>query len=174
MATKIDISAVKKFQDMWSPIMETIPAVLDMAEHQADLARGIATEEKRLKKVQDDIAAKTGEGEALVAKLNAEIELLAEKRNKAAAAYEAQKAEIAGGVSDAKKASAAEIELIEQKVALVLGKIEEAEKAYAAKVAVQEADYAERVQQLEAEIKGIEARKKAAEKTLDTLRAKLG
>ena len=38
----IDINALRKFQETWSPVMDAIPAVMDMVAKQADMDRSMA------------------------------------------------------------------------------------------------------------------------------------
>jgi len=42
----IDIGALRKFQDLWGPVLETIPAVIEATAKQDDLARAIAAQNK--------------------------------------------------------------------------------------------------------------------------------
>ena len=38
----IDVGALRRFQETWGPVLDAIPAVVNMAEQQADLDRALA------------------------------------------------------------------------------------------------------------------------------------
>jgi chromosome segregation ATPase len=171
---KIDIGALKKFQELWAPVLETIPAVVEMTAHRDDLARGIAQEETRLAKLQEEIASNVGQSEALLAKLRLEIEEIANKRNAALDAYRADKQAAADEVTEAKKQAAADAKVIKSKTAALEAAYEKAKAEHESKLAALQTAHAERIESLEDEVKGVETRKKVAEKALDALRAKLG
>lgn len=170
----IDIAAIKKFQALWEPVMSAIPAVIDMAEHQEDVARGLALETKRLADVQASIAATVSEGEATIARLKAEVEDIANKRNADLDAFRSNKQALADELTAAKDAFDDELKTYK---AVVLGAKKAAadvETKYAAMQGELQKAHDARVVALEEEIKAIEVRRKSAERTLDTLRAKLG
>jgi len=171
---KIDIGALKKFQDTWAPVLEAIPAVMDMAARRDDLERGIAQEEKRLAKLQEEIASNVGQSEALLAKLRLEIEEIANKRNAALESYRADKQAAADEVAEAKKQAAAETKVIKSKTAALTATFEKVKADYALATKTLESSRETRIAEIEAEVQAIEQRRKAAEKALDALRAKLG
>jgi len=171
---KIDIGALKKFQELWAPVLETIPAVMEMAAHRDDLARGIAQEEKRLAKLQEEIASNVGQSEATLAKLRLEIEEIANKRNAALDAYRADKQAAADEVAEAKKQATADAKVIKSKTAALETAFEKAKADYALAAQALESSRETRITEIEVEIQAVEQRRKAAEKALDALRAKLG
>ena len=170
----IDTSALRKFQDVWGPVLDAIPAVLEAVAKQSDVDR-----ELRIKKVELDEAGKKidaafVEADKRLSSVNSEMEQAMQQKEKALAEIEdAKKAQAA----DNAKAEEAQRKLLDewnQKIASLQSQFSNVQTDYNKKVADAEADFAGRVLALEAEVKELEKRKATAEKALDTLRNKLG
>ena len=58
----MDIAALKKFQEVWGPVVEAIPAVIDATQNKADLDRAIAFKRQEFERIQADIAAEEKSG----------------------------------------------------------------------------------------------------------------
>jgi hypothetical protein len=170
----IDTSALRKFQDVWGPVLDAIPAVLEAVAKQADVDR-----ELRIKKVELDEAGKKidaafVEADKRLSSVNSEMEQAMQQKEKALAEIEAaKKAQAADDV----KAAEAQRKLVDdwnKKIASLQSQFSNVEAEHAKKVAAAEASYAEKTVALEADVKDLEKRKAAAEKALDALRSKLG
>ena len=170
----IDTTALRKFQDVWGPVLDAIPAVLEAVAKQSDVER-----ELRIKKVELDEAGKKidatfVEADKRLSSVNSEMEQAMQQKEKALAEIEdAKKAQAADDV----KAAEAQRKLVDdwnKKIASLQSQFSNVEAEHAKKVAAAEASFAEKTAALEADVKDLEKRKAAAEKALDALRSKLG
>lgn len=170
----IDIGALRRFQATWGPVIDVIPDVINMAEQQADLERGLAAKRLELTKANDEIAAAYAEADKRLAAVNEELVAAGVKRVAIVAEInEAKKASSdAAEIADAAaKARLVAIEAQITKSSAVLAKVDE---RIIADTSAAQAAHATAVKVMESEIIDLEKRKAAAEKALDTLRAKLG
>jgi hypothetical protein len=170
----IDTTALRKFQDVWGPVLDAIPAVLEAVAKQSDVDR-----ELRIKKIELDEAGKKidaafVEADKRLSSVNSEMEQAMQQKAKALADIEdAKKAQAA----DNAKAAEAQRKLVDEwnkKIAALQSQFSNVEAENAKRVAAAEASYAEKTAALEADVKDLEKRKAAAEKALDALRSKLG
>lgn len=170
----INPKELQKFHDLWAPMIAALPAVINAAEHAAELTNHVAI----LQGQRDAAVQHRKDAEATIASSNAaaaaELKKLADEKA-------ALSKDLKEHAKDCKaKAAAAE--------ALLAGKLEElaakgAEAAKAAEALTQDLldrkaaadkDYAEHLQSKAAELAEVEAKLAAAQSSLDRLRAKLG
>lgn len=170
----IDISALRRFQDMWEPVMKAIPAVMELDAKQADMDRWVATKKRELETAQKEIDAAYVEADVRLLACNKQMEDAVAKTNAAKAEFaelrrtESERLEAATEAAVGKLADV-EAKIVEKTAHLgALGG--EIAQALAAATAEREAAIAA----LNVTIKTLEARQASAEKTLDSLRAKLG
>jgi chromosome segregation ATPase len=170
----IDTNALRKFQDLWGPVLNSIPAVLDAVAQQRDVEQFLQT--KRIEAVEADkkIANAFEEADKRLSSVNAEMEQAMQKKAKALADIEAAKKAQAAEQAKAEEAQRKLLDEWNQKIASLQSQFSSVQADYNKKVADAEADFAGRVLALEAEVKELEKRKAAAEKALDTLRNRLG
>jgi hypothetical protein len=170
----IDTNALRKFQDLWGPVLEAIPAVLEATAKKADIERELRIKQIEIDEAGKKIDAAFVEADKRLSSVNSEMEQAMQQKAKALAEIE-----------DAKKARAAEAEkAIEvqskladdwnKKIAALQSQFVNVEAEHAKKVAVAEAAFAEKSAALEADVRDLEKRKAVAEKALDALRSKLG
>ena len=170
----IDTAALKKFQDVWGPVIEAIPAVLDAAAQQKDVERFLQSKRAEMEEADKKIAKAFVEADKRLSSVNSEMEQAMQQKAKALADIEDAKKAQADNFAKAQQAfSITEMEWV-QKTAALQAQFAQVEANLAKKVVDAEADFAGRVLALEAEVKELEKRKAAAEKALDTLRSKLG
>jgi delta 1-pyrroline-5-carboxylate dehydrogenase len=170
----IDIGALRRFQSTWGPVIDVIPDVINMAEQQADL-------ERALNKKSLELDSATKEVETVFAEADKRLIVLNKELSDVVAMKSTVLAEIESATKDAEvKAKAAEAEA-NARFAVVIKSIEvknaelaETSSKIAAKTDAALAEHAKVVAGMNAEIQELEKRKAAAEKALDTLRAKLG
>lgn len=170
----IDTSALRKFQDVWGPVLQTIPAVLDAAEREADLDRAINAKRIELERLKKEIAEKLVAAENRVKSMNADAAVALERKQ--AIAREVAEARAASAQQAAADAAQRAEELAAAKAlaADVQSQIANLQADYAAKRDAAEAEHQSAVKGLQAEIKAFEARRAAAEKSLNALRERLG
>ena len=170
----IDTSALRKFQDVWGPVLEAIPAVLEATAKQADVERMLRVKQIEYEEADKKIAKAFEEADKRLSAVNSEMEQAMQQKAKALEDIEAaKKAQAADNV----KAAEAQRKLVDEwskKIAALQSQFANVESEQAKKVAAAEAAYADKVATLEVEVKELEKRKAAAEKALEALRSKLG
>lgn len=170
----VDIGALRKFQELWGPVLEALPAVMDAVAKQEDFDRWLHKAQldldaanAKVQAAKDDaqkVRAKAAEDEAA---MNARVKAALEAADKRAAdAEEESRVRIKAAKE---RAVAAEQQAILQEAAVktaqsqVQAKIAEAQKAHDITVG-----------NLAAEIKALEDRKAAVEAAIEALKSKLG
>lgn len=170
----VDIGALRKFQELWGPVLESIPAVMDAVAKQADFDRALRAAKADLEKANADILSAKDAAETIRTKSAAEFEALNAKMQAAIEAadrraYDAEEDSRARINRAKEKAATAEAQADRQKAA-----VEAAEAQVKVKIAEVEKLHAEAVAAKEAEIAALEKRQAAAEKAIETLKSKLG
>lgn len=170
----IDTTALRKFQDVWGPVLDAIPAVLEAVAQKTDVERELRIKQIEIDEAGKKIDAAFVEADKRLSSVNSEMEQAMQQKAKALADIEeAKKAQAA----DNAKAEEAQRKLLDewnQKIASLQSQFSNVEAEHAKKVAAAEASFAEKTAALDADVKDLEKRKAAAEKALDALRSKLG
>ena len=170
----IDIGALRKFQEVWEPVIKAIPAVMELQAKQADMDRWVAAKKLELEKAQKEIDAAYAEADRKLAAHNAEVEASQAEVKQARASADAiranAEAEAKAAADYIRSKSANLAKQVTEREARVAQLDAEIAKALADAVAPREAKIAE----LQATISDLEKRQATAEKALDALRAKLG
>jgi chromosome segregation ATPase len=170
----IDIGALRRFQATWGPVIAVIPDVINMAEQQADFERGLAAKRLELDNATKAIDAAYEEADKRLVTLNAELVEVSNQKVAVAAEIDAAQQAAAEAAKTADAAAKARLGAIEAQItesSAVLAKVDE---RIIADTAAAQAEHATAVKVMESAILDLEKRKAAAEKALDTLRAKLG
>jgi chromosome segregation ATPase len=170
----IDTNALRKFQDVWGPVLEAIPAVLEATAKKADIDRELRAKQIELDEAGKKIAKAFEEADRRLSSVNSEMEQAMQQKAKALADIEAAKKVDADNRAKAEKASAKVFDEWNQKIAALQSQFSNVEAEHAKKVSAAEADFAAKAAALDADVKELEKRKAAAEKALDALRSKLG
>ena len=170
----IDTTALRKFQDLWGPVVEAIPAVLEMSAKQADWERSLAVKKIEFEEADKKIVKAFEEADKRLSSVNSEMEQAMQQKAKALADIEYAKKVDADNRVKAEESQRKVVDEWNQRIAKLQSQFSNVESEYAKKVIDLEADFAGRVLALEAEVKDLEKRKAAAEKALDALRSKLG
>lgn len=170
----VDIGALRKFQDLWGPVLEAIPAVIDAVAKKNDFDRGLIEQKLAFEKAQAEVANVYAQADKYAADANADLERVKAGHAKFMADAAAQRASendvLAAQQADIK----AKLTALNQKVASAQEKLGWVDTEYAAKLTQAQADHAAALAAMEAEIKATEDRRAKAEKALDVLRSKLG
>jgi hypothetical protein len=170
----IDTNSLRKFQEVFTPILELIPAVLAAEAGKRDLEREIVLRKAELVKADKDIAKAFEEADKRLSSVNSEMEQAMQQKTKVLEDIEAANKTDAENRAKAEKEQAQTLDELYKRTALLQSQYSGIDSEYAKKVAVVEANFADRVASLETEVKELEKRKAAAEKALDALRSKLG
>jgi hypothetical protein len=174
MAIDIDIGALHSFQNAWGPVLAAIPAVINMAEQQADLNRALAAKRLELTSASDEIDAAFKEANSRLATLNQEMTKVLAQKADVMASIEAA---IVAADKTAQAAEAAAKTQLGETLKTLAARSEELAAMgvdIEAKAAAASSAHANAVAVRNVEIQDLEKRKAAAEKALDTLRSRLG
>lgn len=170
----IDVGALRRFQETWGPVLDAIPAVVNMAEQQADLDRALAKKRIELTAATKEVEAAFAEADVRLEAVNRELTSVLDQ--KAATLAEIGNARTQADVAakaaevDAKK----RLDAITQKVDVKSAELATVDAKIVAETNAALAAHDKAVAAMSAEIQDLEKRKAAAEKALDSLRAKLG
>lgn len=170
----IDVSSLRRFQELWEPVIQSIPAVLNMVEMEADMDRALAAKKAELDKVQKAIDAAQEQAQIKLNDANSELAAVASKKE--ALQQEVTELSIkAKDISDnVDKQRQEAVGLVNAAVAEVKAKLNEIQGEYSAKRAKAEAEHSKMITQMVAEIDALNERKEAAQAALDEIKAKLG
>jgi predicted phage tail protein len=165
---------IQKFYDIWAPMLEALPAVINAAERGDELKRHTTILEKNLQDVQQKIVDEEAKVEPVRKATQDKINELKAKEAEAQQGYNQY-------LADAKAHLAEVGAQTEDEVAKIKAKVSEAQ-AELAKVtqdtAKAKADAAEEIKKqkadAEAELADITAKKQIVEKALASLKAKIG
>lgn len=170
----IDTNALRKFQDVFTPILELIPTVLDAEAAKRDLDRAILIKKAEYEKAEKDIAKAFEEADKRLSSVNSEMEKAMQQKVQALADIEAAKKADSEEREKTQEAQRQAVEELNKRTAILQSQYSAIDSEYAKKVSDAEANYAAKIAAMEAEVKELEKRKVAAEKALDALRSKLG
>jgi colicin import membrane protein len=165
---------IQKFHDLWAPMINSLPAVINAIDSGEELARALTQRRAEFDRLDAEFAAREGAHQAQVADIRARLNLVVEQA-------EADKAAALASVDEAKKEAAEAKKKHNEKAALAATVAAEAEKAAADALKKRDATLAEitvegerRKVVIQAEIDELERKREAAEKALAELRFKLG
>jgi hypothetical protein len=170
----IDTTALRKFQDVWGPVLEAIPAVLNAVAQQNDVERFLQTKRAEMEEADKKIAKAFEEADRRLSSVNSEMEQAMQQKVEALADIEAAKKAQAADLAKANEIQRKSADDWNVKIATLQSQFSNVEAEHAKKVATAEADFAAKAAALEADVKELEKRKATAEKALDALRSKLG
>lgn len=170
----VDIGALKKFQDLWGPVLESVPAVIDAVSKKEDMDRGIAEQKRLYEKAEKDVADAKAEAQRVRAEAQAEMQRLSDERTQMLASMEAERVAINNQIADQKADAKAKADALSKKIADAEAKLGSLDSDFLTKHAQAQAAHDQALADMEAEIKALEDRKGKAEKALEALRAKLG
>lgn len=170
----INPKELQRFLDVWQPVIQALPAVINAAEYEAELGRHVAILESQ----RDEALAKTAEAAEQSAKLvaAAKDELKKLESKKLSLAQDAQSATDAmnSEVAAAKVQADLAIDALQRSVEDARKAADAERTAIAAATAEAAAAATTALDDLKQQVAELEKRKAAGEKALDALRAKLG
>lgn len=170
----IDIGALRAFQNTWSAVIEAIPAVINMAEQQADLDRALKLKATELQKADKEIESAFVEANARLTVLNEQLVATSNQKAEVLAGIEGARQQATKAAAEAAAKAKLALATVDQKIAAQTAVLSTVDAQINERLATATAAHTAAVASMEAEIKDLERRKSVAEKALDTLRAKLG
>ena len=170
----IDISALRRFQEVWEPVIQAIPAVLDMAERQADLERGLNIRKLELEKAGSEIAAAYEEADKKLAVVNQELDNAVQAKNEALQEASEIRSKAQADAAEIERAKRASLSALDEQISKVKTELSNLNSDFAARRAAAQAAHSAMVKSLAGEIEDLQLRKQAAEQALAEIKAKLG
>jgi DNA repair exonuclease SbcCD ATPase subunit len=170
----IDIGALRQFEASWKPVLDSIPAVIEMSQQRNELEKAVEAKRKEFAATEQEIKEAYVEADRRLSEVNSQMEQAIKSKqdvlDETARLVEARSLEIAEAGATRKKTLAA----TEAKLAAVEAKLAAVEAGIAEKVAACDAEIEAKKAAAEAALAEVEAKRKAAESVLESLRAKLG
>jgi BMFP domain-containing protein YqiC len=165
---------LQKFYDLWSPMLQALPAVIEAAEREDELKRGVTILEKKLQDIQTQIAAEEARVEPVRKEVDDRIRVIREQRAEAQRGYEQYVADAKAHIAKIDEETEADVARIKAKVTVAGSELQSVEREVAAAKAKANAEAKQQKAALEAEIAELEAKKKSVEDALESLKAKIG
>lgn len=165
---------IQKFYDIWSPMLEALPAVIAAAERGDELKRHTTILAKELQDVQKQIADEKDKVEPVSKQVQAAIEELKTKQAEAERGYNKYVADARAHINEIDKNTAAEVAAISAKVGAAQAELAKAMQEIEKAKAQADAEINQKKAAAESELADIEAKKQVVEKALASLKAKIG
>lgn len=165
---------LQKFYDLWSPMLQALPAVIEAAEREDELKRGVTILEKKLQDIQTQIADEEARVEPVRKDTNDRIRLIRDQQTEAQRGYEQYVADAKAHIVKIDEETEAEVARIKAKVSVAGAELQSAEREVVVAKAKANAEAKQQKAELEAEIADLEAKKKSIEDALESLKAKIG
>lgn len=165
---------LQKFYDLWSPMLQALPAVIEAAEREDELKRGVTILEKKLQDIQTQIADEEARVEPVRKDTNDRIRLIRDQQTEAQRGYEQYVADAKAHIVKIDEETEAEVARIKAKVSVAGAELQSAEREVVVAKAKANAEAKQQKAELEAEITELEAKKKSIEDALESLKAKIG
>lgn len=170
----IDIGALRKFQETWAPVMDAIPAVVEMVERKADMEREVGAHRAAMEKAQAEIQKAYDTADLRIAQFNDDISRLGDMKAALVQEIADTRAAARAAAEEERAAATAQLAAIQEQTAQANAQLATVNAQIAAQTAEAQAAHTAAVSAMSAEIADLEKRRAAAEKALDALRAKLG
>lgn len=170
----IDVGALRKFQDLFGPAIEAIPAVIEAVERKADMDREVAAHRAKMDKAQAEIQKAYDAADVRLNQFNADISALQVQKTELEVSIRDAKREAAEAARTAKAKAEADLDAVIRAVEQTKAVLAGVEAQVAARTAAAEAEHKVAVAAMQDEIAQLDKRRKTAEAALETLRAKLG
>lgn len=170
----IDVSSLRRFQEIWEPVIQSIPAVINMVEMEADLDRSLAIKRSQLEKAQKEIDAAYDQANVRLSDAKGELAAIASQKEDVQKAITAAQVSARQAIAVAEEEKKEALASFNASIAEVQTKLKSLQGEYDAKRAKAEAEHSELVQAMVAEIDDLNARKEAAKQALDAIKATLG
>lgn len=170
----LDVNALRLFQATWGPVLDAIPTVIDAIGRQADFDRELKLKAMALADANKEIESVYAEADKRLQAINNQMTEAINARLANEAAIEKAKRDAADAADEAAKAQNAVLADIAEKIAAKTAELSAVDADIAAKTAAAQAEHEAVVAKMAAEVADLEKRQAAAEKALESLRAKLG
>lgn len=169
----INPKELQKFMDVWAPVIAVLPAVINAAERSEELKNHVAILEDRMAKVQEEITWSLMQKRDEVAKAEEDLARIAALKVQALSEIDESKRSNAQAIAESKKATLAKIAEYEARVFDYGAKVAQAAENLRQGLAQADRDFMAHAAEKQKMIEELEAKRVAAEKALDKIKAKL-
>jgi chromosome segregation ATPase len=169
----INVKALKDFQKVWSPVIESIPQVLEAVAVKSNLEKAIASKQSELDQAKDAVQAVFDKANQELDALKAEAVKIQQDSEESKRQIGVDKADARSAIAKAKSKADAAIASKETRLQELEAKIGSLDSDYAAKAREAERKHGDAVKAMLAEIADLEKKAATAERTLENLRKKL-
>lgn len=171
---KFNPREIQKFYDIWAPMLEALPAVINAAERGDELQRGMVTLENQLKGIQKQIADEQARVAPVRAEVDAAISELQNQKAEAERGYQQYLADAKAHLAEVANETEEQVVQIKKQISVAASELAKAKQEVLTIKAQAEKDIAAKKAAAEAELKDIAAKKQVVENALATLKAKIG
>jgi uncharacterized protein involved in exopolysaccharide biosynthesis len=165
---------IQKFYDIWSPMLEALPAVIAAAERGDELKRHTAILTKDLQDVQKQIADEKAKVGPVRKETQDAIEALVKQKIEAERGYNQYLSDAKAHLAEIDTQTDAEVAAIKAKVGEAQAELAQATQEITKAKAQADAEISQKKATAEAELADIEAKKQVVERALASLKAKIG
>ena len=165
---------LQKFYDLWAPMLQALPAVIEAADREEELKRGVATVERQLQAVQQKIADEEARIDPVRKSVAENIQKLNESQTEAKSGYDKYVADAKAHIVKIDEEVEVEVARIKAKATAAGSELQSVEREAAVAKAKANAEAKQQKADLEVEITELEAKKKSIEDALESLKAKIG
>lgn len=169
----INVKALKDFQKVWSPVIDSIPQVLEAVQVQGNLEKSIASKQAELEQAKDAVQAVFDKANQELDLLKSDAEKIRNECDEAKRQIGLDKADARAAIAKAKAKADGMIASKEQRILDLEGKISGLDAEWSVRTREAERIHGDAVKEMKAELADIEKKTAAAERTLDSLRKKL-
>jgi chromosome segregation ATPase len=165
---------LQKFYDLWAPMLQALPAVIEAADREEELKRGVATIERQLQVVQQKIADEEARIDPVRESVAANIQKLKESQAVAQQGYDQYLADAKAHIEKLDGEVAEKVAAINERAKVATNDLRSVERDLVVAKAKADAELKQQKDEIEAEIAELAAKKKSIEDALESLKAKIG
>jgi chromosome segregation ATPase len=165
---------LQKFYDLWAPMLQALPAVIEAADREEELKRGVATLERQLQTVQQRIADEEARIEPVRKTVSENIQKLKESQAEAERGLNQYVADAKAHIEKVDAEVEEKVAAINERAKAATNDLRVVERDLAAAKAKADAELKQQKAGIEAEIAELESKRASVEEALASLKAKIG
>jgi chromosome segregation ATPase len=165
---------LQKFYDLWAPMLQALPAVIEAADREEELKRGVATIERQLQVVQQKIADEEARIDPVRESVAANIQKLKESQAVAQQGYDLYLSDAKAHIEKVDAEVAEKVASINERAKVAANDLRSVERDLVVAKAKADSELKQQKDEIEAEISELAAKKKSIEDALESLKAKIG
>jgi chromosome segregation ATPase len=170
----VNVKALKDFQKVWSPVIESIPQVLEAVAVQGNLDKAIQSKQAELDMAKTAVQEVFDKANQELDQLKADASKLRDERKETQDLIAADKSDAKKTISEMKDRASAQLATRQAKLEEVSARLSSVEAEYNEKADACRRNHSKLIEAQNEEIRELEKTKAQAEKALERLREKLG